>query len=232
MARPAEGEQLAHRQTSRIEAFSDGVFAIAITLLALDLRVTSVDELTPAGLARAVLDEWPAYFAFVLSFGTILIMWINHHARMAWVLRVDGLLVFSNGLVLLLIAALSFPTALVGEYLTGPAGKVAVATYALFVLGTSAAWNVFMFALTPRRGLLRPDAPLDAVEATRRNVRFGFLVYAATAGLALVNAYLGLGLLVAMWVFWGTVAYRALNQSAAVPAHARSARAPRSARRP
>jgi uncharacterized membrane protein len=231
MVRPAEAEQLAHRQTSRVEAFSDGVFAIAITLLALDLRVTNVEDVTAAGLARAVVDEWPAYFAFVLSFGTILIMWINHHARMAWVLRVDGLLVFSNGLVLLMIAALSFPTALVGEYLTGPAGKAAVATYALFVFGTSAAWNIFMYALKPERGLLRPDAPLDAVAATRRRVRFGLFFYASTAGLALVNAYLGLGLLVAMWVFWGTVAYGALNRSAGLPAtHPDSAPTPHRAR--
>lgn len=216
MDRRSVGERStpADRQTGRIEAFSDGVFAISITLLALDLRVTHVEEVTSSGLARAILDEWPTYFAFVLSFATILIMWINHHARMAWVQRVDGLLIFSNGLVLLMIAALSFPTALVGEYLTGPAGTTAVATYALFVFGTSAAWNVFMLALKPERGLLRPDVPLEVVAATRRRVAFGLLFYAATAGLSLVNAYLGLGLLVAMWVFWGAVAYGALNRSA------------------
>ncbi len=68
-----------------------------------------------------------------------------------------------------------------------------VATYALFVLGTSGAWNIFMLALKPERGLLRPDVPLDAVAATRRRVRLGFVFYAVIAGLALVNAYLGLG---------------------------------------
>src|SRR5882757_432957 len=205
---------VAHRQTARIEAFSDGVFAIAITLLALDLRVPHVEHVTASRLAQAILDEWPAYFAFVLSFATILIMWINHHARMAWVQRVDGLLIFSNGLVLLMIAALAFPTALVGEYLTGSGGTAAVATYALFVLGTSAAWNVFMIALQPERGLLRPDAPLAVISATRRRVRLGLVFDAATAGLALVNAYLGLGLLVGMWCFWGRTAYHALNTSA------------------
>ncbi len=190
------------------------MFAIAITLLALDLRVPHVDHVTAGGLARAILDEWPTYFAFVLSFATILIMWINHHARMAWVQRVDGLLVFSNGLVLLMIAALAFPTALVGEYLTGSGGRTAVATYALFVLGTSGAWNIFMLALKPERGLLRPEVPLDAVATTQRRVRLGFVFYAVIAGLALVNAYLGLGLLVAMWCFWGRTAYHALNMSA------------------
>jgi uncharacterized membrane protein len=106
-----------------------------------------------------VLDHWPSYFAFTLSFATILIMWINHHARMGLIERIDGLLMFANGFVLLMIATLSFPTALVGEYLTGPAAKGAVFTYALFVLGASGAWNVFMLAMKPERGLLRPVFP-------------------------------------------------------------------------
>src|SRR5262249_39595820 len=159
------------------------------------------------------------YFAFVLSFATILIMWINHHARMAWVERVDGLLIFSNGLVLMMIAALAFPTALVGEYLTGPGGRTAVGTYALFVLGTSGAWNIFMLALNPERGILRPDVSLEALAKSKRRVRVGFVSYAVIAGLAFVNAYLGLGLLVAMWCFWGRTAYHALNRSARLHDH-------------
>lgn len=203
----------AHRETARLEAFSDGVFAIAITILALELRLPHVEEVTASGLAGAILDEWPSYFAFVLSFATILIMWINHHARMGLLERIDGLLMFGNGLLLMMVAALSFPTALVGEYLTGPAGRSAVVTYALFVLGTSGAWNVFMVALKPERGLLKPGVPAGLIAATRRRVAFGFLVYVGAVGLALVNAYLGIGLITAMWGFWGAMAYRALNRS-------------------
>ena len=136
----------------RLEAFSDGVFAIAITILALELRVPHVEQVTALNLARALLDEWPSYFAFLLSFSTILIIWINHHARMALLERIDSLSMFGNGLLLMMVAALSFPTALVGEYLTGPAGKTAVVTYAIFVLATSAAWNIVMLALKPERG--------------------------------------------------------------------------------
>jgi uncharacterized membrane protein len=202
----------ANRETARLEAFSDGVFAIAATILVLDLRLPPVEEETPGGLARAVLDHWPSYFAFTLSFATILIMWINHHARMGLIERIDGLLMFANGFVLLMIATLSFPTALVGEYLTGPAAKGAVFTYALFVLGTSGAWNVFMLAMKPERGLLRPGVPASMISTTRRRVATGFMVYVVAAGLALVNAYLGLGVITAMWGFWGTVAYRALNE--------------------
>ena len=119
---------------------------------------------------------------------------------------------FANGLVLFMIATLSFPTALVGEYLTGPAARGAVFTYAVFVLLTSGAWNVFMLAMKPEHGLLRPGVPASVIATTRRRVAFGFVVYAVAAGLALVNAYLGLALITAMWGFWGSVAYRALNE--------------------
>jgi uncharacterized membrane protein len=201
-----------HRETARLEAFSDGVFAIGATILVLDLRLPSVEHATTGSLLRAVLDQWPAYFAFALSFATILIMWINHHARMALIERIDGRLMFANGLVLFMIATLSFPTALVGEYLTGSGARGAVFTYATFVLLTSGAWNVFMFAMKPEHGLLRPGVPAAVIATTRRRVAFGFAVYAISAGLALVNAYLGLALITAMWGFWGGVAYRALNE--------------------
>src|SRR5439155_20104394 len=114
------------------------------------------------------------YFAFVLSFTTILIMWINHHARMGLMERVDGLLMFANGLLLMTIVALSYPTALVGQYLNTRAGTGAVVTYRLFVLGTSAAWIVFMLALRPERGLLKPGVPPELIASTRRHVALDF----------------------------------------------------------
>src|SRR3954464_3048352 len=139
-------EQGEARETARLEAFSDGVFAIGATILVLDLRLPTVEDVTTGRSVRAVLDRWPSYFAFALSFATILIMWINHHAGMGLIARIDGLLMFANGFVLFMIATLSFPTAIVGEYLTGSAAKGAVFTYAMFVLVTSGAWNLFMLA--------------------------------------------------------------------------------------
>ena len=120
-----------------------------------------------------MLDLWPSDFAFALSFATILIMWINHHARMALIARTDGLLMFANGLVLFMIVTLAFPTALLGEYLTGSAGEGAVFIYAVFVLGTSGAWNIFMLAMRPERGLLRPGVPAAQIATIRRRVATG-----------------------------------------------------------
>src|SRR5215813_3568997 len=96
-------------ETSRIEAFSDGVFAIAITLLVLDLKVPP----DPSGihrLAELLLSEWPAYLAFLTSFATILIMWINHHRIFTLVGRSDDRLLFYNGLLLLGVTVVPFPT--------------------------------------------------------------------------------------------------------------------------
>lgn len=197
---------------ARLEAFSDGVFAIAITILALELRVPHLEEVTPLGLARALLDLWPSYFAFLLSFSTILIMWINHHARLSMLDRIDGLLIFGNGFLLMMVAALSFPTALVGEHLTGPAGKTAVVTYAIFVCATSAAWNVVMFALKPERGLLRAGVPTGLVGMMRRRQAITLLIYVCAIPLALIHEFLGLGLITAMWAFWASVAYRTIGR--------------------
>ena len=209
-------------KTARLEAFSDGVFAIAITILALELRVPQLQEITSGNLITAVLHQWPSYFAFVLSFTTILIMWINHHARLALVERIDGLLLFGNGLLLMTIVALSYPTALVGEYLNTPAGKAAVATYGLVVLGMCAAWNIFLLALRPERGLLKPGVPPKLIASARRRVALGFVIYLVATGLALVNAYLGLGIITAMWGFWAVIAYRTLNDREPWSAHTSS----------
>ena len=168
--------------------------------------------MTSKNLVSAILDQWPSYFAFALSFTTILIMWINHHARMSLVDRIDGLLMFANGFLMMTIVALSYPTALVGEYLNTPAGRAAAVTYGLAVLATSGAWNIFMLALRPERGLLRPGVPPEVIATTRRRVALGFVIYLVATGLAAVNAYLGLGIMTAMWVFWATFAYRALNR--------------------
>jgi uncharacterized membrane protein len=182
-----------------------------MTILALDLHVP-LGETTSGDLIAAILRQWPSYFAFVLSFTTILIMWINHHARLALVERVDGLLMFSNGFLLMTVVALSYPTAIVGRYLNTDAGGAAVATYGLFVLATSLAWNIFMLALRPERGLLKPGVPPELIAATRRRVALGFGIYLVATGLAFVNPYVSLGIITAMWGFWAVVAYRTLNR--------------------
>lgn len=100
-------------EKTRLEAFSDGVFAVAITLLVLDLRVPR--DAQPGGLGHALNDLWPNYASYVVSFFIIGIIWVNHHAMLGFIRRVDRTLLFLNLLLLLFIALIPFPTALLAE---------------------------------------------------------------------------------------------------------------------
>jgi TMEM175 potassium channel family protein len=121
---------------ARLEAFSDGVFAIAITLLVLEIKVPEADS--GHSLARGLLDLWPSYAGFSVSFITIGIIWVNHHAVVAAVDSVDRSLLFRNLLLLLTVSFIPFPTAVMAEYLRADSGEnVAAAFYAgsFFVMG-------------------------------------------------------------------------------------------------
>ena len=103
-------------ESRRAEAFSDGVFAIAITLLVLDLRLPGAGP-EHHTLIYQLLHDWPQYFAYVVSFLTIGIMWMNHHTIFAHITRVDRPLLVINLLLLMAVVAIPFPTSLVAEHL-------------------------------------------------------------------------------------------------------------------
>jgi TMEM175 potassium channel family protein len=184
--------------TARVEAFSDGVFAIAITLLVLDLKVPRA--LAPGeALATALAQQWPSYLAFVTSFATILIMWINHHRMFRLVGRVDERLLVTNGLLLLGVTVVPFPTALVAEYLGHPGERLAAAVYN----GTFIVIALF-FNLLWRGGarrLLRHTADPTAVAAIDHSYRFG-AVYVLAFALAYVNVAASLTLNLALAAFF------------------------------
>lgn len=174
--------------TERIQAFSDGVFAIAITLLVLDLRVP------PRGgdgsLAHRLGHEWPSYAAYIVSFLVIGIIWVNHHQVLDAVRIVDRPALFANLALLGVVSAIPFPTRMLAEYLTaGWDGSVAAAVYGATMLAMSIAFTVLWLVITRERaGLLAEH--VDAAAARRASVRFGigFVVYLVAILVALVNA--------------------------------------------
>src|SRR5579863_1707260 len=116
------------KETGRLEAFSDGVFAIAITLLVLELKVPHAGadgKISASALGASLLHEWPSYLALVTSFFTVLIMWVHHHILFKLVRKADAKLLFANGFLLLLVSVVPFPTAVVAEYLATPAAPAA-----------------------------------------------------------------------------------------------------------
>jgi uncharacterized membrane protein len=147
-------------RTARLEAFSDGVFAIAVTLLVLDLVI-------PAGavahLLRSVGELWPSYLAYVVSFATIGSMWLGHNAITEYLERVDAGFVRLNMLLLLMISFLPFPTRMFAIFIGhNSAERVAVTIYGLTLfLASGLLWVLWHYAI--RAHLVRPDADDEEV---------------------------------------------------------------------
>ena len=165
------------RETARVEAFSDGVFAIAITLLILEIRVPHLPlEAGNAELGAALRALWPSFLTFAGTFGAILTMWINHHGFFDLLKRVDRRFLYANGLLLLLITFVPFPTALLAAYLDRPGANVASAFYCATYVAINVAYNLLWFTAARDRRLIRPsvDGPhRHAAEAARQRVEAG-----------------------------------------------------------
>ena len=174
--------------TSRVEAFSDGVIAIAITLLILEIRVPEEVAATH-GLTHALGDQWSSFAAYLLSFLVIGIMWVNHHTLLATVARVDRVLLLLNLFLLLWIAFLPFPTGLVADYIRhGHDAKVAMAVYSGTMVACAVGFNGMWLWITRDTRLLHEHIDQPAAKASRRRFAFGILVYAATVVLSFISA--------------------------------------------
>ena len=190
-------------ETTRLEAFSDGVFAIAITLLVLELKVPDGD------LWQGLLHEWPALLSFTLSFVTILIMWTNHHANLRHVVRVDARLLFANGLLLLFITFIPFPTAVLSNHLARTDAKVAAAFYAGTFVCINLAWAFFWAAIGTRRATLAPRLGSREVRIVNVALVIGFVSYLVATLLAFWSAAASVVMVMAIAGFWTVQALRA-----------------------
>ena len=191
----------------RLEAFSDGVFAVAITLLALNLVVAGPGH---GPLLRQLGEHWPSFVAYLISFFTIGIIWVNHHALVRNIATVDRTLLFLNLLLLLFVVLIPFATGTMADYLTsdGQDAKVAMALYGgvFEAMGLSFA-AIFGWTLRERR-THRP-VPADARRAAWWRFTIGNLVYAIAIVVAFVNALASLaiiGLVALYYVFERTPA--------------------------
>jgi uncharacterized membrane protein len=175
--------------TGRLEAFSDGVFSVAATLLVVELRVPDVGT----GLGPALLAQWPSYLTYVTSFATIGIIWVNHHALFAHVRQVDRRLLFLNLLLLMTVSAIPFPTALLGRYATaGDDGHLASALYGAIMVLMSIAFTLLWLHVTRDTRLI--GRHLDPHRARQESMLFsaGLVAYVAGIGLSFVSAPLAL----------------------------------------
>ena len=160
--------------TTRLETFSDGVFAIAATLLVLEFSVSATSG---PRLGHALLHLWPSYLAYVTSFLTIGIIWINHHYCVQTIARADRTLLFLNLLLLLTVGFLPFPTKLVAQYLQQPGEQTAAYAYAATFIAMSIVYNTWWRYASGGRRLIKESVPDSTVRAISRAFNPGVPMY-------------------------------------------------------
>ena len=171
-------------ETGRVEAFSDGVFAIAITLLIL---AVGIDKAPHGDLGTYLVDLWPAYLAYAVSFVTIGIMWVNHHLLFQNFATVDRPMLLLNILLLMLIAFVPFPTRIAAEFARSEADRREAALLYGFTM-TATAILFFTLWMYGSRRLLRPDADPRIVSGITRSYLPGAPLYATATLLAFVSS--------------------------------------------
>jgi len=157
-----------------METFSDGVFAIAATLLVLEF---AVDTANGADLGSQLLHLWPSYLAYVTSFVTIGIIWMNHHWCVETIGRVDRTFLFINPLLLMTIAFLPFPTKLVAQFLQKPGDQAAVYAYAATFIVMSTLYNVWWRYASGGRRLIADEVPDSRIRSITRAFNPGVPMY-------------------------------------------------------
>ena len=197
-------ESLAERETSRLEAFSDGVLAIAITLLVLELTVPAV---APGGsLVQGLLDEWPSFFALVTSFLTILIMWMNHHNLFNYIQRVDRRLMILNGLLLLFVVLTPYTTSLVATHLTSGEAGVAAGVYAGDFFLVALVWNGLWRYCSRDHRLLGKDVTDQQVATITRQYYVAPVFYGVALLVSFVSALTSVGVVLVVAGFYAITA--------------------------
>jgi uncharacterized membrane protein len=187
-------------ETTRVEAFSDGVFAIAMTLLILEIRTP--EDVTAGGLPAALLHLWPSYLAFATSFFTIGVMWMNHHRLFNLIGKSDQGLLMANLVLLLCVTFIPFPTALLARFLGHADARVAAVLYNAVFLGSALAFQLLWRHSSGERRLLAEDADPESVAAITRQYRFGPLLYIVLIAIAWFSPTASLLLNLALAVFF------------------------------
>jgi uncharacterized membrane protein len=173
----------------RLESFTDGIFAIAITLLVL----TIAQPTNYADLGHQLAQRWPSFAAYAVSFLVIGIMWLNHHTMFSHFEHIDRPLLYFNFLLLMTVVFIPYPTGVFGEALrTGQGETTAAVFYSATMAVNAYAWGaVWLYASSGRR-LLNPSFPETNRSATSLAFLAGTVLYTISVGVAFLSAYAAL----------------------------------------
>lgn len=183
-------------ETTRLETFCDGVFAIAITLLVLEIRVpTGAETVAAGGLWRALAARWPSFLGYTISFLTIGIMWANHHSIFQYVRRADRRFLLVNVLFLMGIGFLPFPTAVLAQHLPVASDRLAATVlYGATLVAIAILFNAVWWTGIWKGRLLGGDIDHAGVRVITARYRLGPVAYLGALVLAPLSVWLTLGI--------------------------------------
>jgi uncharacterized membrane protein len=185
--------------TSRLETFADGVFAIAATLLILNVEVPGG---TGGSLAHELLHIWPAYAAYAVSFLVIGVIWVNHHTILHLVDHTDRTFLFVNVFFLLAIAFLPFPTRVIADHLRGGEARTATILYGVTSIAMAVGFQAVWFYASRWGRLLAVNADPRVVSGITRSFLPGVPLYTVATLLCFVSPWLGAALYAALALFY------------------------------
>ena len=187
---------------SRLEAFCDGVFAIALTLLIIDIKIPSTVEInSTTEFWLALKHITPSILAFVLSFIIILVTWVNHHNSLKLVNKSSSSFIYANGFLLLTVVFIPFPTSLVGEHILTNHAAPAVLLYNAIIAIQGIAW-VLLSEAELKNELAKNEKSISQIQIQRKNGYFTFIVYSI---LALISIWFPLSIAIVTTltlIFW------------------------------
>ena len=187
------------KETVRVEGFSDAVFAIAITLLGVDLKIPPPGS---PGLSANLLAQWPEYLSFLSSFGTIAIAWLYHHKLFTVIRRADHLLLLLNCLLLLGVTVMPYPTRMLAEYIHNPDARIAAMLKAGAFGVTAMLFNLLWRHASARGQLLDPRADPHTIDIISRQIAIVPYLYAGSFLLASVSAFASTALNLVLVIFF------------------------------
>jgi uncharacterized membrane protein len=190
------------KETLRVETFSDGVFCIAVTLLSIEIGVEIKGDATNKDLIQALLNKWPICLAYVISFINVLLAWIGHHGLFKLLRNTDSLVMVTNGLLLMMVALVPFPTKTLGLFLQTGALKTAVVFYTGYFVLISMAFRLLWWSATRNKDLLVHGITAAQIKQVTRNENIGLVCNTIIMMVALISPVTALVLSFIMWAYW------------------------------
>lgn len=195
-------QENSEKDSGRLEAFSDGVFAIAITLLGLEMKVPSEIAAGKSGLGRALLDQWPVYTSFLTSFFIILVIWRAHHELFKLIIGVNRALFFANGLLLCAVTVIPFTTELVAEYIDTTNSNVAAMVYTLVSFPVGFGFVALLRVLVHCPVVRKQGVEVKRLRAWNRRMWITSVFFVSGFLLSFISPHISLCIILAAALYW------------------------------